>query len=248
MMAGAPAPATTVEQLTARFAVLDIEGTTSAAEAIVGDLYRYARPRLGPWIDAHRDEPGTAAVVSQVRQDAGLAADAPVAAVVAALHAWMAADVKATPLKALQGRIWADGFERGELTAHFFPDVIPALRAWSAAGVRLAVYSSGSVTAQRTWFAHSPDGDLTALIDGFFDTATAGPKKLAGSYRSIAAALGATADRLLFLSDHPDEIAAAAEAGWLTAAVRRAGEPHEAAHFAGHRVVSGLDRLEVSAP
>jgi enolase-phosphatase E1 len=35
--------------------VLDIEGTTSATDAIVGDLYRYARPRLGPWITNHPD-------------------------------------------------------------------------------------------------------------------------------------------------------------------------------------------------
>ncbi|HEY3872681.1 MAG TPA: acireductone synthase [Actinocrinis sp.] len=247
-MTAAPTPAAVVEQLTARFVVLDIEGTTSAAEAIVGGLYRYAGPRLGPWIEAHRDDPETAAAVRQVEQAAALPQGAPIAAVAAALHAWMADDVKATPLKTLQGRIWADGFERGELTAHFFRDVIPALRAWTAAGVRLAVFSSGSVAAQRSWFAHSPDGDLTPLIDGFFDTATAGPKKLAASYRTIAAALGAAGDRLLFLSDHPDEITAAAEAGWLTAAVRRAGEPHAAAGFADRRVVSGFDRLEVSPP
>lgn len=247
-MTGSPAPAAVVEQLTARFVILDIEGTTSAAEAIVGDLYRYARPRLGPWLEAHRDDPEAAAAIRRVEQDAGLPQGAPIAAVVAALQAWMDGDVKATPLKALQGRIWADGFERGELSAHFFRDVIPALRAWTAAGVRLAVFSSGSVAAQRSWFAHSPDGDLTALIDGYFDTETAGPKKLAASYRSIAAALDATGDRLLFLSDHPDEIAAAAEAGWLTAAVRRAGEPYAETDFAGHRVVSGFDRLEVRAP
>src|SRR5215472_16949864 len=99
-MTGTPTPARAdaVERLAAAFVVLDIEGTTSAAEAIAGDLYRYARPRLGPWIAAHRDEPGIAAVIGQVRRDAGLAADAPVGAVAAVLHGWMADDVKATPL------------------------------------------------------------------------------------------------------------------------------------------------------
>jgi enolase-phosphatase E1 len=227
--------------------VLDIEGTTSAAGFILGDLYAYARPRLGPWIDAHADDPETTLAVEQVRRDGGLPPGAPTADLVAVLHAWMDGDVKATPLKTLQGRIWAEGFARGELRSHFFGDVIPALRSWHRAGVRLAVYSSGSAASQRAWFAHSPQGDLTELICGFFDTVTAGPKKEDSSYPVIADALGVEPDRLLFLSDHPGELAAAHRAGWQTVAVRRPGEPFQDAEFPCRAEIAAFDALEIAA-
>ena len=118
--------------------VLDIEGTTSAAGFVQGDLYDYARPRLGPWIEAHGDDPQVAAAVAQTRVEADLAPDAGLDEVVAALHGWMDDDVKATPLKTLQGQIWAAGFAAGELASHFFDDVVPRLRAWHGRGVRLA--------------------------------------------------------------------------------------------------------------
>ncbi|MFD0663182.1 hypothetical protein [Thermocatellispora tengchongensis] len=107
--------------------VLDIEGTTSSTASVHEGLYDYARPRLGPWIEAHRDDPEVAAAVAET-------GGATTEETVAILHAWMDGDVKATPLKTLQGRIWAAGFAAGELTAHFFDDVPPALRAWHERG------------------------------------------------------------------------------------------------------------------
>ena len=107
----------------------------------------------------------------------------------------------------------------------FFPDVAPALRAWQAAGLRLAVFSSGSVTSQRTRFADAPDGDLSTLIQAWFDTVNAGPKLDRVAYAKIAAALGVPAGRILFLSGTDAELAAAAAAGWRTAGIARPGEP-----------------------
>jgi enolase-phosphatase E1 len=236
-----------VLRLTAHTVVLDIEGTTSAAGFILGDLYDYARPRLGGWIDEYAHDAEVAGAVAQAKRDAALPEDASTAEVVAALHGWMDRDVKATPLKILQGRIWARGFARGELTSQFFQDVLPALEAWQQAGVRLAVFSSGSVASQRSWFAHAPGGDLTPLIDGFFDTVSAGPKKEDGSYRLIAEALGVEPGSLLFLSDHPDELAAARRADWQAVAVRRAGEPQQNADFGGGAEIASFAALEVRA-
>ncbi|WP_204040634.1 acireductone synthase [Acrocarpospora phusangensis] len=216
--------------------VLDIEGTTSSTESVRTGLYAYARPRLGPWIDAHRDDPEVAAAV---RETGG----ATTAETVAILHGWMDGDVKATPLKTLQGRIWAAGFAGGELTAHFFADVPPALRAWHAEGRRLAVFSSGSVSSQRPWFAHSPDGDLSTLIERNFDTVNAGPKREPASYRRIAAALETPPGDVLFLSDVPAELDAAAAAGWRVTGVRRPGEPNEHARFGAHPVVASFEEI-----
>ncbi|MBP2702473.1 acireductone synthase [Microbispora sp. RL4-1S] len=225
--------------------VLDIEGTTSSTESVHTGLYAYARPRLGPWIDAHRDDPGVREAVRRVERDAGLPEGAGTGDVVRVLHGWMDADVKATPLKTLQGQVWAAGFAAGELTAHFFADVPPALRRWHARGLRLAVFSSGAVSSQRPWFRHARDGDLSALVDDHFDTVNAGPKRERASYERIAAALGAPGGAMLFLSDVPAELDAAAAAGWRTTGLRRPGEPSEHADFGGHPVVETFGEVEV---
>jgi enolase-phosphatase E1 len=229
----------------AEIVVLDIEGTTSAAGFILGDLYDYARPRLGPWIDTHADDPDVIGVVRQVINDRGLAENANTDEIVTVLHEWMATDAKTAPLKTLQGQIWAEGFARGEIRSHFFTDVVPALHRWAAAGTQFAVFSSGSTASQRPWFAYSPGGDLTELIKGFFDTVNAGPKRNADSYQVIADVLGVDAGRVLFLSDHPDELRAAEAAGWQVVALRRIGEPHEHADFGSHPVIATFDELEV---
>jgi enolase-phosphatase E1 len=235
-------------EVTAACVVLDIEGTTSPAAAVLGELYDYARPRLGPWIAGHAGDDVVARAVAEVRSTGGLADDAPDEEVVRVLHEWMDADVKATPLKALQGQIWAEGFAAGELTSRFFADVAPAMRAWHESGVRLAVFSSGSVASQRPWFRHTDVGDLSGLVDDWFDTANAGPKREAASYRRIALrieqALGVRSG-LLFLSDVPAELDAAASAGWAAVGVRRPGEPHEHADFGGHPVVASFADLAV---
>ncbi|WP_026877420.1 acireductone synthase [Jiangella gansuensis] len=232
----------------ARTVVLDLEGTTSAAGFILGDLYDYARPRLLGWLRDHADDEAVSAARAQTVADGGLPADASDEDVVAVLHAWMNDDVKATPLKTLQGQIWAEGFARGEITSHFFDDVIPKLRVWHAAGVGLAVFSSGSVTSQRPWFAHSPDGDLSPLITAYFDTVNAGPKKVATSYDAIAAALAVPAAELVFFSDHPDELTAATAAGWQVVAFARPGEPWGSADFGAAPVVASFDEVEVTLP
>ncbi|WP_213815432.1 acireductone synthase [Glaciihabitans sp. dw_435] len=235
-------------QLTASTLVVDLEGTTSAAGFILGDLYDYARPRLGAWLDDHADDPDVATARAQVIAEAGLPADASTDDVVAVLHGWMASDVKATPLKTLQGQIWALGFERGEISSHFFDDVIPKLRAWHMAGVGLAVFSSGSVTSQVPWFRHSPDGDLTPLITDYFDTVSAGPKKVATSYDAIATALGLEASALVFFTDNPEEVTAAQTAGWQVVAFSREGEPFFGDDFGTAPVVGSFDEVDVVAP
>jgi enolase-phosphatase E1 len=119
--------------------------------------------------------------------------------------------------------IWATGYTRGEIEGHVYPDSPHALRAWREMGLPLYVYSSGSVEAQKLLFGHTRAGDLTPLFSGYFDTRIGG-KLEAGSYRRIAAEIGVAPERVLFLSDHAGEIAAAAGAGWQTQLVDRDGK------------------------
>ncbi|MFD0312113.1 acireductone synthase [Streptomyces sp. NPDC127119] len=224
--------------------VLDIEGTTSATGFVVDVLYPYSRSRFGALLTERGDDPEVRRAVAQVRELLG-EPDADSVRIEKALNEWLDGDVKATPLKTLQGLIWSDGFARGDLVSHFYDDVVPVLRRWHSAGVRLHVYSSGSVAAQRAWFASSPDGDLLPLVDGLYDTENAGPKQEPQSYRRIAAATGTEAGRLLFLSDRPGELDAARAAGWHAVGVRRAGEPYYEQGVGDHAQAGSFDEIEI---
>ncbi|MFE2488830.1 acireductone synthase [Streptomyces mirabilis] len=225
--------------------VLDIEGTTSATGFVVDVLYPYSRSRFGALLSERSGDPAVARATAQVRE---LIAepDADAARVEKALNGWLDEDRKATPLKTLQGIIWSEGFARGDLVSHFYEDVVPALRAWHAAGVRLHVYSSGSVAAQRAWFRSSPEGNLLPLVEGLYDTENAGPKQEPASYETIAAALGTAPDRLLFLSDRPGELDAARAAGWRTVGVRRPGEPYYEQGVGDHPQAGTFDEITIT--
>lgn len=98
----------------------------------------------------------------------------------------------------------------------------PALAAWRERGLRLRVYSSGSVLAQKLLFSTTRQGDLTRHFEGFHDTAV-GAKIEAASYRAIAKAFGLPAAEVLFLSDLPAELEAAREARMATGLLERPG-------------------------
>jgi enolase-phosphatase E1 len=193
----------------------DIEGTTTRIAYVRDVLFPFARARLADFVRQGADNPEIAAVLDEVRR---LASGEPA---LQALTAWMDADAKITPLKTLQGLIWRDGYLAGALHGELYPDVAPALRRWHDAGLRLEVYSSGSVAAQQLLFGHTEAGDLTALFAGFHDTAIGG-KRDPASYRSIAAASGMEARRWLFLSDVPAELDAAQAAGMQACQLVRA--------------------------
>jgi enolase-phosphatase E1 len=231
-----------------RWVVVDIEGTLTPTDEVLVVLYDYARPRLAPWIDEHGADPTVARAVHEVRLLGDLAPDAGTAEVVAVLQGWMDEDRKATPLKTLQGQIWARGYAAGELTTRFFPDAVPVLRAWRADGLSLAVFSSGSVAAQLAAFSRSTDGDITDLFSHHFDTVNAGPKREAASYRAMTAVLAAGPDEvqpgeIVFCSDVPGELDGAVAAGWRAVGVARPGEPYERADFGDHPVVADLGEL-----
>jgi 2,3-diketo-5-methylthio-1-phosphopentane phosphatase len=149
-------------------------------------------------------------------------------------------DRKSTALKSLQGKIWKAGFESGELTGTVFPDVPGALARWTA-HAEVAIYSSGSVDAQRLFFRHSSRGDLTPLIANYFDTRT-GPKTVGTSYLAISAAMHVEPGETLFFSDVVHELDPAREAGCQTRLVLREGNlAVENAH--GHIAVESFDAL-----
>jgi enolase-phosphatase E1 len=212
--------------------LLDIEGTTSSIRFVYDEMFPFVRRELDGFLDTHWESADVRAACDVLAADAGHAS----------LEAWrgpaddtgarqlvsdevkrlMDGDIKATGLKQLQGLIWRSGFESGELRAHVYDDVPPALKAWHDAGMDLRIYSSGSIAAQRLFFGHTIVGDLLPLLKGHYDTTT-GPKKEPASYVEIAQAFCREPEEILFLSDVVGETAAARQAGMQTALCLRPG-------------------------
>jgi enolase-phosphatase E1 len=248
--------------------VLDIEGTTTPIAFVYDVLFPFARRHLRAFLRDVKRGGDAAAADAIVRLELewaddvakgnapppwhpadaaspdGAVRDADLSLVAAYLEWLMDRDRKSPALKSIQGLIWQRGYQSGELTSEIFEDVGPALERWRRAGLRLAIYSSGSVLAQRLLFGHTPAGDLTPFFAGFFDTAV-GPKTSADSYRAIAAALGCAAERVLFVSDVARELDAARDAGCRTTLAVRPGNPPQAS-FRGGDVVRTFNEIAVS--
>ncbi|MDF7775658.1 acireductone synthase [Sphingomonas sp. AOB5] len=198
--------------------LLDIEGTTSSIAFVAETLFPYARAHLADFVARHPQE--TAPILAQVPGDP-----------VETLLRWIDDDAKETPLKTLQGMIWAEGYAKGELKGHVYPDTPEALVRWRELGVPVNIYSSGSVEAQKLIFGCSVAGNLTPLLSGYFDTTT-GPKREAESYTKIAAALDLPPAEILFVSDIQPEIDAARAAGMQALLIDREGGAGDVATLA----------------
>lgn len=193
--------------------VTDIEGTTSSIDFVHQILFPYARRHLRAYIKAHAQEPAVREQLAAVEKIEGRRLTLDEAGEV--LERWMAEDRKATPLKALQGLIWKVGYDAGELKGHVYPDTPEYLRRWHAEGLKLYVYSSGSVEAQKLIFGHTEYGDLQPLFSGYFDTRV-GAKRETAAYQEILRQIGLAAGSVLFLSDIGEELDAARTAGLQT--------------------------------
>ncbi|MGE8098937.1 acireductone synthase [Pseudomonas fluorescens] len=223
--------------MTIKAILTDIEGTTSAVSFVFDVLFPYAARHLPDFVRQQAQRADVARQIDAVRQDSA-EPGADVERVIEILLGWIAEDRKATPLKALQGMVWEQGYQAGQLKGHVYPDAVDALKRWHQAGYQLFVYSSGSIQAQKLIFGCSEAGDLTPLFSGYFDT-TSGPKREAQSYQRITQAIGCEPAQILFLSDIVQELDAAREAGMATCGlVREGGE------LAGHLNVSSFSQID----
>ncbi|WJV24825.1 MULTISPECIES: acireductone synthase [Pseudomonas] len=215
----------------------DIEGTTSAVSFVFEVLFPYAVQQLPDFVRKHANRADVAEQLQAVREARGEPA-ADVERVIEVLLGWIAEDRKATPLKALQGMVWEQGYRAGQLKGHVYPDAVAALQHWHQSGYRLYVYSSGSIQAQKLIFGRSIAGDLAPLFSGFFDT-TSGPKREVQSYQRITQAIGCAPGQILFLSDVVQELDAAKSAGLATCGLVREGGV-----LAGHANVASFAEID----
>ncbi len=222
----------TVQQGAIRGILLDIEGTTSSISFVHDVMFPYAAEHLDAFLDANWNRPEVQSACDAIAEDAGHRSlaewsesckIAPQALVREEVRRQMDRDAKATGLKALQGLIWEVGFRSGQMQAHVYPDVLPAIHSWRTRGYSVRIYSSGSIAAQKLFFGHVRDaGDCLALFDGHYDT-TFGGKKDSASYRRIAQDWGLPPQAILFLSDVAEELTAASAIGMRAIASVRPG-------------------------
>jgi enolase-phosphatase E1 len=219
-----------------RGVVLDIEGTTTPIAFVHDVLFSYAQSEARNFLAEHYGLTELLADLQQLREEHAIDVkqdlqppvlvdgprDAEIDSIVAYVNWLIDRDRKSTGLKSLQGKIWKQGYVDGTLKAELFADVAPALERWRRAGINISIFSSGSSLAQKLLFAHSEAGDLTGLIDNYFDTKV-GSKTDLESYRQIVEALRLPAQDVLFISDIVGELDAAGAAGMQTLLCVRPG-------------------------
>lgn len=224
-------------EIQANAVLLDIEGTTSPIGYVYDVLFPFAKNNVKSYLERCWEHPDTLAACDLLAKDAGFQSsydwlsneptrESMVEKVLVEVYRQMEADLKTQGLKALQGFIWAEGYESGLLQSKLFEDVPQALACWQATGLTMAIYSSGSATAQRAFYAHTEFGDLSDYFGGFFDT-SCGPKREAASYTRIAKLLDKEASGIVFFSDAVEELDAAKQAGFQTVFVSRPENPEQ---------------------
>lgn len=223
----------------------DIEGTTSSISFVKDVLFPYAAAELPDFVRSHRTDEEVRLELDRAAELAGIPAH-DTDAVLRQLLAWIGDDVKATPLKALQGMLWKRGYETAAYKAHVYADAVRKLHEWHEDRIPLYVYSSGSIQAQQLFFHYSRYGDMRRLFSGWFDTTT-GPKQEPGSYQAICAAIGLPANTILFLSDVVAELDAARNAGLKTCLLQRPEDsaPDSGAGLPPHPAVASFDGIQL---
>lgn len=217
--------------------VTDIEGTTTSLSFVKDVLFPYARAHMQKFIRDHATRSDIAQLLDDVRAAVGRPLD--IEAIGVQLLQWIDEDKKVTPLKSLQGLIWEEGYLRGDFHGHVYDDVVHKLREWHGWGIKLYVYSSGSVHAQKLLFSHTSYGDLTPLFSGYFDT-NIGHKRDTASYASIRRELNLSPSEILFLSDVKEELDAARDVGMRTYWLMREGKLRENAE---HTQVASFEQI-----
>lgn len=230
--------------------LLDIEGTTTPIDFVHKTLFPFAKAKIGEYV--HENFSELKNEIEQLKaeykvdftnQIYGRKFDENSAESIADYLTFLIeVDRKSTPLKSLQGKIWQAGYESGELKSIMFEDVPRAFERWYQKGYTIAIYSSGSILAQKLIFQYSNFGDLSRYIAAYFDTAV-GHKRERQSYENIAEKLQNRKHEILFISDVLEEIEAAHATGIDTILADREGNsPISRKH--SFQVIQNFDNVE----
>ena len=220
--------------------ITDIEGTTSSLAFVKETLLPYARKHIAEYIRAHENDPLVQQAFAEIRQitGSGLTTEQ----IIQTLVQWIDEDKKITPLKSIQGLVWDNGYHQGHFKGHIYEDEVNNLRKWETRGIRIYVYSSGSVHAQKLLFGNTQYGDLNPIFSGYFDTRI-GAKTATETYQIISTSITVDPKNCLFLSDIKQELDAAHDAGMKTIWLVRSGKPNA---DSAHKQAVDFDAIQLS--
>jgi enolase-phosphatase E1 len=217
-----------------RAVLLDIEGTLTPISFVHDILFPFARDHVRDYLIQNSGAPTVQEDIANLLREWSIDQErgeqppqigpgvSSIDGIVSYINWLIKRDRKSPALKSLQGKIWEQGYLDGTLSAPVFADVIPNLRRFRGLGLQIAIFSSGSVLAQRLLFAHTNTGDHTDLVEQYFDTAV-GSKVSSASYGEIARQLELLPEEIIFVSDVANELLAAREAGMSTLLCFRPG-------------------------
>lgn len=204
--------------------LFDIEGTTTDINFVHKVLFPYSETAMDDYVRAHHGDEEIKVSIDSVRRTVREEEkkELDLAGVIEKLKSWIKEDRKHPALKEIQGHIWDKGYVNNHFKGHVYPDVLPLFRKIVESGSKVAIYSSGSVHAQKLIFGYSEAGDLTPFISAYFDTKV-GAKREVNSYQNIAQELRLHPKEIHFFSDIKEELKAAQDAGLQVTLVMRSG-------------------------
>ncbi|CAD6991295.1 unnamed protein product [Ceratitis capitata] len=221
-----------MSEFSVKLILTDIEGTTTSISFVKEVLFPYAKVHSKAYLEETWDSDETQHIVRDIKSclpqykeffRVGNEEPNVSAGVIASFVNFLIdKDLKVGPLKNLQGLVWEKGYMSGKIKGHIYADVLPAFKRWHEAGIPIAIYSSGSVKAQKLLFGQTIYGDLLPYISGHYDTAV-GHKQQKQSYENIAKDLNLPSEDVLFLTDVVKEAEAAREAGMQVVLLARPG-------------------------
>jgi enolase-phosphatase E1 len=204
--------------------LMDVEGTTTSIHFVHQELFPYSFEAIGNLDQLKNEDESLAPLWKEAKEVCSTQSQRTLddADIIDILRKWIKEDRKEPVLKSIQGLLWERGYKSGELKGHVYPDVPQAFERWKKSGLDLAIYSSGSVLAQKLLFSHTEYGDLTPFLGNHFDTSV-GHKREPGSYEVISRELKVRPDEVFFLTDIKEELEAALAAGMKGCLLNREG-------------------------
>lgn len=218
--------------------LMDVEGTTTSISFVHDVLFPYSKDNLINFLESEFNNKNNTVIQEALKEIAKVGLEEKLyngpfnqeVALRVLLHL-INNDKKVGGLKTIQGFQWEKAYQSKKVVGHIYPDVPECLHEWKEQKLKLGIYSSGSVFAQKLLFSHTKYGNLQDLFDFNFDTEVGG-KREKSSYENIQKKVGLPANEILFLSDIPEELEAAKNAGFKTLQVTRNGTSRDERFFA----------------
>jgi enolase-phosphatase E1 len=220
--------------------IFDIEGTTTPISFVHEILFPYSKKKLKQYLKTHyleksiqsdlieentsdlRKENYTESILDSFQNIDTNKLDS-------YLSFLISVDRKSKPLKEIQGKIWREGYESGELKSEIYSDVKIFFEKLKELDKKIYIYSSGSIEAQELIFKYSSLGNLSSYISGYFDT-NIGGKKESDSYTKILNQIHLSSKEVVFFTDIKEEADAASQCNIKPYIMNRPGNKKQMPH------------------